>query len=246
MEIRNTISAILLVAGGLFTLQAHSATIGTYTFDDSSIANELISANGYITNNGSDLYYASGSSWSLYNGSGWDAASPLADATDSSTSSYLAAITGYGPTSMDLGFGNTSVFNGDGSDIVFFFLWDQSSNSTTVSINGHSQELVTSDLYDSSSNLFLINNVAWDNSLHSNVLMVAAEIDLSDFGMLANSILDEPVSLSMQSDSTSPVALSMMAALNADPSISAVPLPAPLVLLLSGLVSIGLFSRRKK
>ena len=246
MEMKKTLSTVLLLAGSLITFQSQSATVGTYTFDDSSIANELTSANGYIINNGSDLYYASGTTWIHYNGTGWDAASPLTDATDTSTSSYLATYTDYGLTSLDVSFTNTTVYNGDGSDIVFFFLWDLSSNSNTVNINGHSQALVTSDLYDSSSNLFLIDNVAWDGSLRSNVLMVAAEIDLNDFGFLANAILDEPVSISMQSYSTSPTALSMVAALNADTTISAVPLPAPLLLLLSGLVSLGIFTRRKK
>lgn len=245
MKTTQTLTTALLLAGSLLSFQAKSATIGTYTFDDSSIANELVSANGYITNNGSDLYYASGTTWDIYNDPDWDHVSPLLDATDTSTSSYLAAIPGYGSTSVGIDFGNTTAFNGDGADIAFFFLWDQSSNSTTVTINGQSRELSTSDLYDSNSDLFLIDGVEWDKQLYNDVLMVAAEIDLSDFGLLANSILNEPVNITMQSDSAAPVALSLVAALNADPTISPVPLPAPLVLFLSGLLSLGIFKRRK-
>lgn len=245
MQITKTISTVLLVAASLVTLQAQSATIGTYTFDDSSIANELDSANGYITNNGSDLYYATGATWDLHNGTDWDPSSPQSDATDTSTSSYLAAIPGYGSSSVDISFSNTTVFNGDNSDLVFFFLWDQSSNTTTVTINGQSSELNTSDLYDSNSDLFLIDGVVWDNTIYDNVLMVSAEIDLSDFGMLTDSILDEPINITMQSDSASPVALSLVVALNADTTLSAVPLPAPLVLFLSGLLGLSAFKRRK-
>lgn len=245
MEIKTTIQTALFLAGSLLAVNVNASTIGTYTFDDSAIANQLVSANGYLTDNGADLYYASGTIWDLYNGSGWDSASAPTGATDSLESSYLAAIPGYSAASLDLGFGNTTAFNGVGSDIVFFFLWDQSNNTTTVNINGHSQELNASNLYDASSSLYLADNVLWDNTTRSNVLMMAAEIELSDFGLLAGAILDEPINISMHSTSTSPVALSMVAALNADPVLTAVPLPAPLLLLLSGLASLGVFSRRK-
>lgn len=245
MDIKIIIKPVLFLAGSLFALQLNAASIGTYAFADNAIADQLISGQGQ-TYNGSSWYFGSGSDWLSSTGGAWQASDTPDDVSDTSVSSYLAATNSTGAVQLDLGFSQSTVLNSNGSDIAFFFLWDQSMNAATVSINGFSQDLSFSNVFNALGTQQVANDVIWDNSSFSNVQLMAGVIDLNDFGFSLGDSLNSSITIDMQSNNDSnPMALALVAGLNSttDP-ITSVPIPAALYLLLSGLVTIGLFRRR--
>lgn len=244
MEIK--IKQFLLLGCTVFTAQLNAASIGSYTFADNAIADQLISGQGQFSN-GSSWYFGSDTSWQSFNGTDWQASNTPGDSTDTSVSSFLAATSTTGSTQLDYGFSQSTALNGNGSDLAFFFLWDQSNNDASVSINGINQNLSFTNVYDSFGTQQVANEVNWNGSLLSNVQLMAGVIDLNDFGYALGDTLDSTISISMTSNGeNNPMALSLIAALNSIPgSITPVPIPATFLLLLTGLGSFGLFIRRK-
>ena len=243
MGMQSFFKPLLLITTSLFAIQANAASIGTYTFADNAIADQM-SGNGQAYN-GTDWYYGSGSSWQIYNTSSaaWQASTTPNDVTDTSGATYLATIQGISsPLSLSLDFSQTSAINGNGSDIAFFFLWDQSNNNASVTINGISQSLTYSNVYDSNGVQQVANNVLWNGATQSNVVVMAGLIDLTNFGYSLGDALNGPIAINLTSNSSSAMALSMVAALNSSP----VPLPASLLLFLFGLSGLGLISRRRQ
>lgn len=245
MDIKILLNKALFFISTLFALQLNAASIGTYNFADNAIADQLISGQGQ-SYNGSSWYFGSGSSWLNSSGSTWQASTSPSELTDSSVSSYLAAFNSSGPSQFELGFSQTSIHNSAGSDIAFFFLWDQSSNDATVTINGFSQDLTFSNVYNSLGTQQVANNVSWDSSSLSNVQLMAGVIDLDDFGILQGDNLASSISINLQSNNeTNPMALALVAGLHSTTiNQTPVPLPAPLLLFISGLISL-ILTRRK-
>jgi len=243
MDMQKIFKPLLLIASTLFCMPANAVSIGSFTFDDNAIADQLVTGTGQAYN-GTDWYFGSGNTWQGFdsNTATWQSSAAPTDATDTSGSSFLAttqAITT--PLSLGLDFSQTSAFNGEGSDLVFFFLFDQSANNANVTINGISQTLSFSNVFNDSGVQQVANNVIWDGTTLSNVLLMSGEIDLIDFGYAQGEFLYEPITLELSANSDTPIALSMAAALNSSP----VPLPAPLLLFLSGLTGLGIISRRR-
>lgn len=237
---------VTLTCCSLMLSTAHAASIGTYSFDDNAYADELLAGTNRIYN-GTDWYFNSGSSWLVASGGSWTATSTPTDVTDTSTSSYLAAVN-EADSSVDLtiGFTDNTAINGAGDDLVLFFLWDQQDiTSNSITINGVTASLNYNDVYDGHGNLFTVDGVNWSGAVYDNVLLTAATIDLSDFGIADGSALLSPFEVNLFTDTTNAAALSLVAALNSGPAPTPVPLPATLLLFLSGLTGLGLFSRRK-
>lgn len=232
----------------LYVCTSQAASVGTYTFDDNATVDTLDSGSGMIYN-GTDWYYDNGSSWYISsNGSPWSATTAPVDATDNNLSTYLAAVNEVDPTvNMTLGFTDNAAINGSGDDLVLFFLFDQSmfDNNNTVTINGMTQSLSYSDVYDGLGNQVTVDNVNWDGQVFNNVLLTAATLDLSDFGLATDELISSLFISLNGNDPETPGALSMVAALNSAPAPAPVPLPAALILFLSGLAGLSLFSRHK-
>ena len=181
------------------------------------------------------------------NTNAWQITDSPAQLTDDSETTYLAAMPNASNTSFEfeLGFSNVNVINEAGADLVFFFLWDQSNNIANVSINGFNQNLIFQDVVNADSSLYTANNVMWDGVLQANIKLMVGEINLDDFGFTSGQILTNSVNLNLDAlDGITPMALSLVGAINSTP-ITPIPLPAPLLMLLSGLGLFGWFGRRK-
>jgi len=252
MDIKRKLSYLLLLAGSTTIIQSNAATInvGTYSFDDSMLANTVISANGQ-SYNGSEDYYASNNSWYSYNyessNPGWESTNTPSELTDTNAYSFLASeSTVANQLSVELGFSNASIANGDGADIALFFLWDQSNSNTTVSINGTTQSLTYSNVFDDAGIQQTAKNIAWNGSVYSDVQLMVATIDLLDFEYALDDTLASSVLLELSSTDSNPAALSMVAGLNTALPPSPVPVPAAAWLFITGLLSLGFVSRRKR
>lgn len=240
----------LALVTGLASTQAAAFLLGTYELDNSDLVSDLLSGNG-IADNGTDFFSASGSQWSVWDsGAGQlvPAAAPteLTDSNLEGVPTFLAAVPGSGPLGLELGFNNTTLVNGDGADLAFFFLWDQTANTASVSLNGFTRILSLSDLKDDEGDQQVANGVIWGGETFDNVRLMVGEADLTDFGLAAGAAWNASVGIELVAGAdNNSMALSMAAALNTTQEISAVPVPAALPLMLAGLSLLGLAARRR-
>ncbi|RRQ22573.1 YceI family protein [Thiohalobacter thiocyanaticus] len=234
---------------GLFALltmlasgQAAAFSIGTYQFENADLASDLLSGSG-MAYNGADYYWGSGSSWQLSTDSGWVSSAPPTEATDTEqlgATTFLAATQGNGPLGLELGFNNQGPINGGGADLAFFFLFDQTENTASLTINGVTRDLVFNDVFDGEGDQQVANGVAWDGQTLDNVRLMVGEADLADFGLTSGAAWNGPVGMELTPGS-GPMAFSMAGALNTQP----IPLPAALPLMLAGLSLLGWAGRRR-
>lgn len=249
MDIKKQLNKATLILGVIFSLNTHAASIGSFNFADNAVADQLLAGNGQAYNGSTD-YYGTGSTWLAFNNTpdamAWEPTSTPADITDNSISTYLAHQNGTPALSLDVGFSNTNIFNGADSDIALFFLWGQNNNNASVTINGVTQGLSFSNVLSDSGIQQTAKNVIWDGDTEPDVRLMVAEIDLSDFDYALNSVLDQSIQIDMQSTTSNPMALSLVAGLNSDTNLTAVPLPAAAWLFITGLSALGFISRRRK
>ena len=240
MKIKKYALATLILSVFVYGASVSAATvIGTYSMDATAT---LVGGQG-MAYNGTDWYYASNTNWQRYNGA-WQPSAAPTDLNDISAATFLAATSSAGSLSLNFDFTGTNAVNGTGSDLVFFFLLDQSANTANVTINGVTQGLSFRNVYNSLGQQLVVNGVRWNGTTQSNVLLMAGEIDLTSFGMLTGAALTNPFSISLTSNGTTAMPLSLVGALHTGTGV-VVPLPASLVLLFSGLAALGLVGRRR-
>lgn len=246
MNIQHTFK-ILITTLIMYSLPTTASTIGTYTFDSNELANQLVSGNGQVYNGTDWLFASTAENWQFFDNNEWQITDSPTQLTDDSETTFLAAMPNASNTSFqfELGFSNVNVINEAGADLAFFFLWDQSNNTANISINGFNQNLNFQDIFNADSSPYIANNVMWDGVLQENVKLMVGEINLDDFGFSSGEILTNSINLNLDAiDGITPMALSLVGAINSTP-ITPVPLPAPLLMLLSGLGLFGWFGRRK-
>lgn len=209
----NKAFAFLAVSLGLFVTQATAApvSVGPYVFDDTAFVDTVLSMSGNINSSSGDT----------------------SAITDLNPASYIYSTNnGY----IDLSFGTTSIYNGSGNDLAFFFL----GNPSTISVsllgnNTPAQTYTSSNLFDSNGNQYAVNVGG------NYYALTAALINLDAFGMNETDALGGfRVNLGTNNF------MSLVGGFHLEPAATVIPLPAPLLLLLSGLTALGLISRRKK
>ena len=176
--------------------------------------------NQLVSSNGSFLNYNSATSSNVISTS-----QLRADLTDNSAGTYVLSMS---PNAyVDLAFGSTNVVNGAGNDLAFFFA---GSATFSVNLSGQTQSFSTMDT-----------GYTVRDSFGTYSLAVAL-VDLSGFGLAQNASLG---TFRVMLNNSSP-ALSLVGSFNTQNTPNnPVPVPAPLILLFSGIAALGLVGRRK-
>jgi len=212
-----TLIKILGILGICSTaMQVQAATVAGYAFADNGFVDTLVSYNGDFLN------YTSATSSDIISSS--QLAADLTDGPANGQNTYVLSLDP--AASVQLGFSSTNVYNGAGNDLALFFVGLNSQFS--MSLGGVSNSYTTIDTGYNVTDSF------------GTYALTVALVDLDDFGLAANSSLGNFDVL--LGDAGHP-ALSMVAGFNT--GVAPVPLPAPLLLLLSGLAWLGMMGRRK-
>lgn len=215
---------------GALSFNAFGVTVGTYTFDENELVDEVTSYNG------AGLQMDTGNDW----------VDPLTSSqlTDTNAGTFLATniAPGYNDVTLGMRFNQINVIDGVGADMALFFMFDQSTpnNSVIFSANGVTLgPLSFSNVFNSVATQQVVDNVIWDGQPTDNVLLMVAEVDLAGSGI--GSFNEFTLSLNQTTDAI-PVALSMVGAIN---NSAVVPVPAAVWLFGSGLIGLVGIARRK-
>lgn len=216
---------ILVSAPLLWALanSTYAVTISGIEFADNAIADEAVGSGTFLN-------------WNpAFDDTGISAAQLQTDMTDASSSSYVFSYDAN--AYIDMTFNNVDVYNGEGYDLAVFFvgLGGHTGNLTVLDNNlgsmGFSELVYTGyanlEIFDSNNN----------GILDDYSPIYVSYFDLAVLGVDGNTALNN-FRLEIGNNSAAP---SLMAAINTTP----VPLPAPLLLLLSGLAALGLVGGKK-
>jgi len=166
--------------------------------------------------------------------------------TDQAENTYIKGTSD--DAAVALGFENIALSNQSGNDLALFFITDTNTSSpVSLDINGINQSYTSSQLFVNPADPFvdigekyMVNNVQLSDGTLGIYDLSVIFIDLNEFGIgLEQSINSVSVNLG---NSTS----FMTYAVGLNAPVTTIPLPAPLILFLSGLTGLGFFSHIRR
>ena len=213
---KKLVTAFFLLATASFQDNAALVSRTSYVFDDAGFVTSLDSFIGNVSSS----------------------TGTAAAITDDSLATWIYSPDGTGNVNLSFG---TEVFNGTGSDLALFFLHGSdtgylsptTSSTVNLTINGYSSTASSSLVYLNANEFYGVITPVGTFGIS------VALIEFSDFGLnLDDSITSFSVGLNNSY-------LSLAGGFHLEPSTTVVPLPAPILLFLSGLTALGLIRRRK-
>lgn len=145
---------------------------------------------------------------------------------------------------VSLGFDNISLSNQDGNDLALFFL--TANNTISINLNGITQSYISNQLFINPNDPFidlgekyLVNNVPLANGSVGFFDLSVVFVDLDVFGVGLDRNLNN-ITIDIGNGTSF-----MNYAIGLNEAVTPVPVPAALILFLSGLTGLGLISRRK-
>jgi len=215
------ILTIITLSGYVHTANAALVSLGSYAFDDSATIKTLVSANNLNGSIGADAI------------------------TDLEASTYIygnnIATPGDAQLSFQDNINKTEIFNGAGSDLVFYFIRgdaDATAASFNLTIGG-----MTSTYSATDSTPF--DNQKYQVAIPGQTLpadLLSATVNLDDFDIAINDFITEYNISDINNDER----LALSAGFYTAASPVVVPIPAAAWLFISGLLSLGFVSRRKR
>jgi hypothetical protein len=216
----NILAVTLLSA---LAVNTYAITISGIEFADNAIADQASGSGTFLNWNPS------------FDSTGISAAQLQTDMTDSSSSSYVFSYDA--DAYIDMTFNTVDVFNGAGNDLAVFFVGTGGHTGNLTVLDNNLGSIGFSDLvYTGYSNLEIF-DVDGNGVLDDYSPIYVSYFDLDVLGIDGTTALSN-FRLEIGNASAAP---SLMAAINTTP----VPLPAPLMLLLSGLAALGLVGGKK-
>ena len=210
--------AITLLFSVSFNAHAVLVSAGSYLLDDAGFVSSLDSFSGSV--------FSSNSSASAI--------------TDSLLDTWIYSPDGSG--SVNLSFSN-AIYNDSGDDLLLFFLHGsdtgllgpETSSSVNLNVNGSSVTVSSSLFYSNPQQTDYYGVVTPQGTFGLSV----AQVEFSDFGVALNDSVNN-LSIGLGSNNY----LALVSGLHLE--VAPIPLPAPLLLLLSGLAAFGVLGRRGK
>ncbi|VAW65283.1 hypothetical protein MNBD_GAMMA08-3003 [hydrothermal vent metagenome] len=210
----------------LVVSSASAVTVAGINFADNAIADVATGSNSQFLN------------WNpTYDETGISAAQLSADMTDTSAGTYVFSFDA--GAYIDMSFSSVDVYNGEGNDLALFFVGSDAQTGTLNLLGTEYSTAFTTPVFTGESVTELFNDIN-GNPVISPIYV--SYFDLDVFG-IDNQTAINNFRLEIGNGSAVPA---LLAAINTSPGTTPVPVPAPFLLLLSGLAGLGFFGRKKK
>jgi len=218
--------SITAIAITLVVSSASAVTVAGINFADNAIADVATGSDSLFLN------------WNpTYDETGISATQLSADMTDTSAGTYVFSFDA--GAYIDMSFSSIDVYNGEGNDLALFFVGSEAQAGNLNLLGTEYSMAFTAPVFTGESITELFNDVN-GNPVISPIYV--SYFDLDVFGIDSQTAINN-FRLEIGNGSAVPA---LLAAINTSPGTSPVPVPAPLLLLLSGLAGLGFFGRKKK
>ncbi len=223
---KKILSSLTFIFAALTVSSASAVTVAGINFADNAIADVATGSDSLFLN------------WNpTYDETGISAAQLSADMTDTSAGTYVFSFDA--GAYIDMSFSNVDVYNGEGNDLALFFVGSEAQTGTLNLLGTEYSTAFTTPVFTGESVTELFNDINGDPVISP---IYVSYFDLDVFGINSQTAINN-FRLEIGNGSAVPA---LLAAINTNPGTTPVPVPAPFLLLLSGLAGLGFFGRKKK